>query len=86
MEQQRLTGGLGATDLKHFRRFRGLESGKNALRTEGWNSKGRGYVHANGRLQHWHSTGTGLRPQGLVEQQRLTGGLGESCRDGFEAF
>ena len=34
------------------------------------------------QLQHWRSTG--LRPQGLLEQQRLTEGLGGSCRNGFE--
>ena len=76
------------TDLEHFRRFRGLEPawqtvGLNAQRTEGWNSKGRGYVHANGRL-HWNSTG--LRPQLVEQQSRLTAGLGGSCRDGLEAF
>ena len=48
-----------ATDLKHFRRFRGLEPGKleRLIRTEG-------YVQANGRFQRWNSKGS---QQGLVK-------------------
>ena len=61
-------------------------AGLNALRTEGWNSKGRGYVHANGRL-HWNSTGLrqpGKRQAWMPGQERAMSYV--QANEAFEAW